>query len=66
MIDEMRVYVEDLIPNIESFLESRDGLVAPSKFVRLDPLTYQQIPLNFSWRDGKSGEYKSVSADRGR
>jgi hypothetical protein len=44
-IDEMRFYVEDLVPSIESFLESRDDLMPLSKFVRVDPSAYQADPL---------------------
>ncbi|KAH8650347.1 hypothetical protein BGZ60DRAFT_421777 [Tricladium varicosporioides] len=44
-VAEMRFYVEDLVPSIESFLESRGDLRPLSKFVRVDPSTYQADPL---------------------
>jgi hypothetical protein len=44
-IDDMRFYVKDLVPSIESFLESRDDLMPLSEFVRVDLSTYQADPL---------------------
>jgi hypothetical protein len=39
-IDEMRFYVENLIPSIERFLESYDEAMPLLKFARVDPSTY--------------------------
>jgi hypothetical protein len=44
-IDEMRFYIEDLVPNIKSFLESRDDSMPLSEFVRVDPSTYKADPV---------------------
>jgi hypothetical protein len=44
-IDEMRFYIENLVPSIERFLESNDDAMPLSKFARVDPSTYQADPL---------------------
>jgi hypothetical protein len=44
-IDKMRFYIENLILSIKRFLESHDDAMPPSKFTRIDPLTYQTDPL---------------------
>ena len=44
-IDEMRFYIEDLVPSIESFLESRDDSMPLSELVRVDPSRYHADPL---------------------
>lgn len=44
-IDEMRIYIESIVPSIESFLKSRDGLMPPSQFTRIDLSIYQADPL---------------------
>jgi hypothetical protein len=44
-IDEMRIDIESIVPSIESFLESRDGLMPPSQFTRVNLSMYQADPL---------------------
>jgi hypothetical protein len=44
-IDEMRIHIESIVPSIESFLESRDGLMPPSQFTRVNLSMYQADPL---------------------
>jgi hypothetical protein len=44
-IDEMRIHIESIVPSIESFLESRDGLMPPSQFTRVNLLMNQADPL---------------------
>jgi hypothetical protein len=44
-IDEMRFYIENIVPSIESFSESRDDLMPPSQFTRIDLSIYQADPL---------------------
>lgn len=44
-IDEMRFYVEDLVPSTESFLENRNDLIPLSKFVKIDLSSCQTDPL---------------------
>jgi hypothetical protein len=44
-INEMRFYIDNLVPSIERFLESHDDAMPPSKFARVDPSTYQADPL---------------------
>ena len=46
-IDEMRIHIENIFPSIESFLESRDDLMPPSKFTRVDLSIYQADPLEY-------------------
>jgi len=45
MIDEMRIHVESIVPSIESFLESREDLMPPSQFTRVDLSMHQADPL---------------------
>jgi hypothetical protein len=47
----MRFYVENLVPSIESFFESRDDL----KFVTVEPSTYPADPLELSQRGELGG-----------
>jgi hypothetical protein len=44
-IDEMRIYIDSIVPSIESFLESRDGLMPLSQFTRVNFSMYQADPL---------------------
>jgi hypothetical protein len=44
-IDKMRIHIESIIPSIESFLESRDGLIPLLQFMRVNLLIYQADPL---------------------
>jgi hypothetical protein len=44
-IDEMRINIESIVPSIESFLESRDGLMPPLQFTRVNLSIYQADPL---------------------
>ena len=39
-----RIHIESIVPSIESFLESRDGLIPPSKFTRVNLSMYQADP----------------------
>jgi hypothetical protein len=44
-IDKMRIYIESIVSSIESFLESRDGLMTPLQFTRVNLSIYQADPL---------------------
>jgi hypothetical protein len=44
-VDEMRIHIESIVPSIESFLESRDGLMPLLQFTRVNLSMYQTDPL---------------------
>jgi len=44
-IDEIRFQIENIVPSIERFLESRDDLMPPLQFTRVDLSIYQADPL---------------------
>jgi hypothetical protein len=44
-IDGIRFHIENIVPSIKSFLESRDELMPLSQFTRFDLSMYQAGPL---------------------
>jgi hypothetical protein len=46
-IDEMRIHIENTVPGIESFSESRDDLMPPSQFTGVDLSMYQVDSLEY-------------------
>jgi hypothetical protein len=47
-LKEMKFHVENILPEVQRHLESRDDLIPLSEFVPIDPLAHQVDPLELS------------------
>jgi hypothetical protein len=63
-LKEMRFHVENILPNVQRLLESRDDLIPLSKFVPVDPSTSSRSSRTLLRDDTSEPERSdSVSAD---